>query len=734
MEVCPRECIVWVMLCPPSFVHFMPTGRIQQVNRWSWLVEVKFVFESMPLLGIEYKGVKRNFKVDKVIPLGGVPKGSLGSSTTTAPGKVVIPAYKSLPTTAITILTSDSGLSTSNGTNGTATITKPGVTAQTSTALPPDCPPSPPAPPLPVFTQIGGLTPQLAKLKSLLLSTLYHSHHFTALNLTPFRGVLLYGPPGTGKSLIMRCLPGTLTPLLSPRTLSVYQIDGSVVGKYLGESEASIRKIFKEAKSNQPSIIFIDEVDSLAPKRTGPGAGEANEGRVVSTLMTELDELGDGGTVVVAATNRPNGIDEGLRRPGRLDREIEIPRPDVAAREEILTLMLSKVRKGWISPADGEVGEMSHTDTVSTNGIAFSPHSSSPSCTDPMIKSWAFRTHGFVGADLEAVVRGGVLNALSRLTLPSACPPTTSTTTAPLLTLSQTDIESTLKEIRPTAMREIFLETPNVRWSDIGGQELLKQRLREAVEWPLTHPEVFSRLGGTPRKGLLLYGPPGCSKTLTAKALATEAGLNFMPVKGPELLNMYVGESERAVREVFRKARAAAPSIIFFDEIDALGSSRHQTGRSSSSSSSSGPNVLTALLNEMDGIETLRGVTILAATNRPDVLDPALMRPGRLDTILYVGPPDHPGRLEILKIKTRRMSLSGDVDLETLAGRMEGYSGAEIVNICDEAVHAAMRESMQIENVSGRHFEEVMTGKGRGISEDMRRFYEDWEVGGVRKI
>lgn len=430
------------------------------------------------------------------------------------------------------------------------------------------------------FSNIGGLSKQIRTFRNLLRATLHQSHHFSKLGLTPPRGILLYGPPGTGKSMLLKAAA-------SETTATALHIDGSIVGKYMGESEAAIRKIFKQAREKQPSIIFIDEIDSLAPKRNSADSGE---GRIVSTLITELDNLavgcdgsaGEGGAqvVVVAATNRPNVVDEALRRPGRFDREIEIEIPGVDARREILELMLKKIPKAF---------------------------------GDEFIRSIASRTHGFVGADLESLVRGGVMKVMTRLETELELPDSIREPEEETLKLTENDLEDTLKDIRPTAMREIFLETPKVRWSDIGGQEEVKQRLRETVEWPLTHPEAFARLGATPRKGLLLYGPPGCSKTLTAKALATEAGLNFLAVKGPELFSMYVGESERAVREIFRKARAASPSIIFFDEIDALSATR-------SGGRGNGVNVLTALLNEMDGIEVLKNVTVLAATNRPDMI------------------------------------------------------------------------------------------------------------------
>jgi len=399
---------------------------------------------------------------------------------------------------------------------------------------------------------------------------------------------------------------------------------------------------------------------------------------------------------VVAATNRPNAIDGALRRAGRFEKELEIGIPDMNARREILALLTKKLEF----------------------------ESSSGKSREEFVVALAGRTHGYVGADLEAVVRGGFTLALKRR---RQAADENANTEKKEVVLCEGDFEAALKDVKPTAMREIFIEPPTVRWSDIGGQEEVKQRLREAVEWPLTHPEVFARLGGTPRKGLLLYGPPGCSKTLTAKALATEAGLNFMAVKGPELFSMYVGESERAVREIFRKARAASPSIIFFDEIDALSATRegHNGG---------GVNVLTSLLNEMDGIEALKNVVVLAATNRPEIIDPALMRPGRLDTILYVGPPDSAARSQILNIKTSKMAVAEDVDLDEVGERLDGFSGAEIVNICDEAIHYAMRESFDVEAVGKRHFDLALKNAVPQITPSIRRKYEEWSVGGVKKI
>lgn len=365
---------------------------------------------------------------------------------------------------------------------------------------------------------------------------------------------------------------------------------------------------------------MLDEVDALCPRRDGGEGGEV-ERRVVAMLLTLMDGMTadpDEKVIVVAATNRPNSIDPALRRPGRFDREIEIGIPDVAGRKQILDILLAKM-----------------------------PHSLTPD----EVASLAAKTHGYVGADLTSVVREAASLAIQRWY---------DHRDSPAPSLSQADILATLPTIRPSAMREVFVETPTVRWTDIGGQDEVKQKLRECVEWPLTHRDTFDRLGVEAPKGVLLYGPPGCSKTMTAKALATESGINFIAVKGPELLNKYVGESERAVREIFRKARAAAPSIVFFDEIDALGSSRDDGGGAHGG-------VLTSLLNEMDGVEQLSGVTVVAATNRPDVLDAALTRPGRLDRILYVGAPDLPTRKEIFRLRLRTMAIEPGVDIDELA-------------------------------------------------------------------
>ncbi|KZO91609.1 AAA-domain-containing protein [Calocera viscosa TUFC12733] len=473
------------------------------------------------------------------------------------------------------------------------------------------------------YTSVGGLDRQIAEIRNLIELPLQRPDLFLRFGLKPPKGVLLHGPPGTGKTRLAHAIA-------TSTKSSLILIHGPELSSaYHGETEAALRQIFERAKKESPCVIVLDELDALCPRRE-EGSGEV-EKRVVATLLTLMDGMtGDregASVIVVGTTNRVNAIDPALRRPGRFDREVEIGIPDVAARLAILRVLLEKL-----------------------------PHS----LDDAALQALAGRTHGYVGADLAALVRDAGALAIHRW-LDASKPSATSSDRTAELTLS--DLSDALPGIRPSAMREVFIETPSVRWSDVGGQQLVKEKLKECVEWPLLHPETFERLGVAPPKGVLLYGPPGCSKTLTAKALATESGINFLAVKGPELLNKFVGESERAIREIFRKARAAAPSIIFFDEIDALGSSRASTD----SGGSSHEGMLTTLLNEMDGIQELVGVTIVAATNRPDVIDSALMRPGRLDRILYVGPPDLDARLEILKIRTAKMAVEPGLDLHDLA-------------------------------------------------------------------
>lgn len=527
------------------------------------------------------------------------------------------------------------------------------------------------------YSQVGGLSKQIELLKSTIELPLHKPTLFSDFGITPPRGILLHGPPGTGKTMLLRAVA-------QETNAHVLTINGpSIVSKYLGETESALRDIFNEAKKYQPSIIFMDEIDSLAPSRTSDDSGEV-ESRVVAQLLTLMDGVGDSGRlVVVAATNRPNSIDSALRRPGRFDQEVEIGIPDVDSRFDILKLQFSKMGKHNL--------------------------------TEDEISIIASKTHGYVGADLVALCRESVMKTIQK-----ALKENNDLNQFDDLKVSLTELEESLQDIRPSAMREIFLEMPKVHWSDIGGQEDLKRKLKEMIQLPLEASETFKKLGVSSPKGVLLYGPPGCSKTLTAKALATESGVNFLAVKGPEIFNKYVGESERAIREIFRKARAASPSIIFFDEIDALSSDRNGTTTASN-------NVLTSLLNEIDGVEELKGVVIVAATNRPSEIDPALLRPGRLDRHVYVSPPDFEARLQILVNKTKKMSIDNtEVDLKKIAQSTEGCSGAEVVLLCQEAGLAAIMEDLQCEKVGKKHFDKALSEISRGITEEMLDYYKEF--------
>ncbi|KAF9149804.1 Spermatoproteinsis associated protein 5 [Linnemannia schmuckeri] len=592
------------------------------------------------------------------------------------------------------------------------------------------------------YEQIGGLSVQVKTVREMVEIPLHNPDVFTQFGLRPPKGVLLYGPPGTGKTLIARTVAAATGAFLTV-------INGpEIISKFYGETEAKLRTVFDLAAERSPSIIFIDEIDALCPKRDE--AASEMEKRVVATLLTLMDGASDktipakSGTnsdkdnddntsakettrktpriVVMGATNRPNALDEALRRPGRFDREIEIGIPDAKARAEILVALLKRI------PNTLTTSEIDHLASIS---------------------------HGYVGADLAAVCREAGLKTIHRVmskqvksveeeTLDlqaqframSVSDSAKTATTGEVarveeredeLMLSAEDMRLAMTDVKPSAMREIMIEVPKVLWSDIGGQEEIKQKLKESVEWPLQHPEAFIRMGIRPPKGILLYGPPGCSKTLMAKALATQAGLNFIAVKGPELFSKWVGESEKAVREVFRKARAASPSIVFFDEIDALTVKR---GGGDDGGSSVADRVLSQLLNEIDGIEPLVNVTVVAATNRPDIMDPALLRPGRIDRILYVSPPDLPSRREILRLQIsgKRMACEADVDVDVLARETEGCSGAEVVALCREAAMKAMEESLEIRAVGRRHFEQALKGLVRRITPEMVRFYDDFRV------
>ncbi|MEM4186286.1 MAG: CDC48 family AAA ATPase [Candidatus Caldarchaeum sp.] len=513
------------------------------------------------------------------------------------------------------------------------------------------------------YEDIGGLHEELQRIREMIELPLKHPELFRHLGIEPPKGVILYGPPGTGKTLIAKAIA-------NETGAHFVSINGpEIMSKFYGESEARLREVFQEAEQSAPSIIFIDELDAIAPKRSEV-TGEV-ERRVVSQLLTLMDGLKSRGQVIViGATNRIEAVDPALRRPGRFDREIRIGVPDRNGRREILLI---------------------HTRRM-------------PLAEDVNLDELAEITHGFVGADIAALTREAAMNALRRflpqIDLEKEVIPAD---VLEKIKVTREDFANALKNIQPSALREVVLEVPNVKWDDIGGLEAVKQELREAVEWPLKYPDVFKRLGIRPPRGILLYGPPGTGKTLLAKAVATESQANFISVKGPEVLSKWVGESEKAIREIFRKARETAPCIVFFDELDSIA-----PRRGIHTDAGVTDRIVNQLLTEMDGMQSLKGVVVMGATNRPDILDPALLRPGRFDRVLYVPPPDKSARLAIFRIHTREMPLDYDVNLETLATVTEGYTGADIEAVVREAAMLAARENLQAQKVSMRHFEKAL--------------------------
>lgn len=496
------------------------------------------------------------------------------------------------------------------------------------------------------YEDIGGLKPQLQRIREMIEWPLKHPELFTRLGIDPPRGVLLYGPPGTGKTLIARAIA-------QEAGARFYSISGpEIIHKFYGESEAQLRRIFDEAGRSGAGIIFLDEIDSIAPRRD-KAQGEV-EKRVVAQLLSLMDGLKRRNQVmVIAATNLPDALDPALRRPGRFDREIEIPVPDRTGRREILE--------------------------IHTNGMPLEP--------DVDLDQLAHRTHGFVGADLESLAREAAMRCLRRVAAASGGAGNWTLNALDALRISAADFDAALDEIEPSAMRGSFVDVPPVRWQDIGGLAELRSRLEESVLWPLARPELFRSAGIRPARGLLMVGPPGCGKTLMARALATESQVNFLSVKGPELLNKYVGESESALRELFRKARRAAPAILFFDEIDALAPARGQ------GNDPVADRVLAQLLTELDGVEELRGVFVLGATNRRDRLDAALLRPGRFDSVLEVPLPDKEARRAILEVHFRSKPLAPDIDIREMARQSAGSSGAQLAAWVDSAAMAALRRA-----------------------------------------
>jgi transitional endoplasmic reticulum ATPase len=508
------------------------------------------------------------------------------------------------------------------------------------------------------YEDIGGLKEEIQKVREMIELPLRHPEIFEKLGIEAPKGVLLYGPPGTGKTLLAKAVA-------NETNAGFYSIGGpEIMSKFYGESEARLREIFKEAKEKAPSIIFIDEIDSIAPKREEV-TGEV-ERRVVSQLLSLMDGLeARGKVIVIAATNRPNAIDPALRRPGRFDREIEIKVPDKRGRLEILQIHTRNM------PLDTDVDQ----DRV------------------------AAVTHGFVGADLEYLCKEAAMKCLRRL-LPELNLEDEKLAPEVLnkLIVTMNDFENAVKEVMPSAMREVYLESPDIPWTAIGGLEEVKRELQEAVEWPLRYPELYTKLGHSIPKGILLHGPSGTGKTLLAKAVATESEANFIAVKGPELMSKWVGESEKGIREIFRRARQAAPCVVFFDEIDSIAPTRGGLGGMEGGGEGMGginTRIMSQLLTELDGIEQLHGVVVLAATNRVDMIDPALLRPGRFDKIIFVPKPDRTTRQKILEIYTKGKPISHDVDLNRIAEITEGFSGADISAIANTAISLVLHEYLQ---------------------------------------
>ena len=534
--------------------------------------------------------------------------------------------------------------------------------------------------PIVTYEDIGGLHEEIQRIREMVELPLRHPELFHRLGIEPPRGVFLYGFPGCGKTLLAKALA-------NESDASFYVISGpEIMSKFYGESEARLREIFQKAQETSPSIIFIDEMDAIAPKREEV-TGEV-ERRVVAQLLSLMDGMGSrGNVIVIGATNRPNAIDPALRRPGRFDREIEIGVPDKAGRYEALQI---------------------HTRNM-------------PLSEDVDLKRLADVTHGYTGADIASLCREAAMKALRRyipeinLEKERIAPEILEK-----MVVKMEDFMSAYREITPTAMREVYIEVPQVKWDQVGGLKQVKQELMESVEWPLKKPEVFKRMGINPPRGILLYGPPGSGKTLLARAVATESEANFISIKGPEIFSKWVGESEKAIREVFRKGRTAAPAIIFFDELDAI-VPRRGLGYADSGASE---RVISQLLTELDGVETLQNVLVIAATNRPDILDPAVMRPGRFDRLIYVPSPDFESLKEIFKIHAGSMPLSKDVSLDELARKAQGYSGADIEAICREAAMNALREDLDATEVSRRDFDEAMERVGPSIAPEDDAWYQ----------
>lgn len=529
------------------------------------------------------------------------------------------------------------------------------------------------------YEDIGGLHGQIQRIREMVELPLRHPELFQRLGIDPPRGIFLYGPPGCGKTLLAKAVA-------NESDANFYVISGpEIMSKFYGESEARLREIFQKAQETSPSIIFIDELDAIAPKREEV-TGEV-ERRVVAQLLSLMDGMGSRENIVIGATNRPNAIDPALRRPGRFDREIEIGVPDKEGRLETLQI---------------------HTRNM-------------PIASDGDFKKISEITHGYTGADMAALCREAAMKCLRRH-LPEInleeerIPPSI----LDKMEVKMEDFMQAYRDVTPTAMREVYIEVPTVHWEEVGGLERVKSELIEAVEWPIKNPGMYQRMGIKPPKGILLYGPPGCGKTMLARAVATESEANFISIKGPEVFSKWVGESEKAIREVFRKGRSAAPSIIFFDEIDAI-APRRGMGYADSGATE---RVISQLLTELDGIESLENVVVIGATNRPDIVDPAIPRPGRFDRLIFVPAPDTKTIRQIVKIHTSKMPLSPDVDLDVLARSAAGYSGADIESICREAAMNALRIDTESKEVTLIDFKDAMARIKPSITQDMNTWYQ----------
>ena len=545
------------------------------------------------------------------------------------------------------------------------------------------------------YEDIGGLDDELEQVREMIELPMRHPELFKRLGIDPPKGVLLHGPPGTGKTLIAKAVANEID-------ASFHTISGpEIMSKYYGESEEQLRDVFEEATESAPAIVFMDELDSIAPKREE--AGGDVERRVVAQLLSLMDGLEERGEVVViGATNRVDAIDPALRRGGRFDREIEVGVPDRDGRKEILQV---------------------HTRNM-------------PLADEIDLDAYAENTHGFVGADLESLAKESAMHALRRIR-PQLDLESDEIDADVLnsIQVTENDLKQALKGIEPSALREVFVEVPDVTWGEVGGLETTKERLRETIQWPLEYPEVFDQLDMAAAKGVLMYGPPGTGKTLLAKAVANESESNFISIKGPELLNKYVGESEKGVREVFSKARENAPTIVFFDEIDSIATERG----GGATDSGVGERVVSQLLTELDGLEALEDVVVIATTNRPDLIDSALLRPGRLDRHVHVPVPDEDARRKILDVHTEHKPLADDVDLAAIARRTEGYVGADLEAVAREASMCAsrefvgsvtreeVRESVGNVRVTMAHFERALEEVNPSVTPETRERYDEIE-------